>query len=91
MTTAPLKRSEAEIAARAVAARNLPPNAPRILRRPEVEAMTGLRKTSLYEMMRTGIFPQSVALGQRARGWLAPEVYAWIESRAALRCVSQGG
>jgi len=85
MANATLKRSEAELAARAVAVRTLPPDAPRILRRPEVEALTGLKKTTIYDAMQRGDFPRSIALGDRARGWLASEVTAWIESLIARR------
>lgn len=78
-------KSIAPNSARAEAAQSLPPYAPLVLRLPAVEALTGLRKTSIYDMMREGEFPRPVPLGPRARGWLAAEVQGWIEQRAALR------
>jgi prophage regulatory protein len=42
---------------------------PRILRRPQVEASTGLSRSTLYAMMAEGEFPQPVRLGKRAVGW----------------------
>lgn len=52
----------------------------RILRRPEVEAMTGLRRTRLDELERQGKFPQRVRISDRATGWRSDEVEAWIEA-----------
>ena len=54
----------------------------RILRLPEVLALTGLSKSTIYRLMPVGEFPQSVKLGGsrgRAVGWLESEVYAWID------------
>jgi len=53
----------------------------RILRRPEVAAITGLGKSSIHELEREGSFPQRVRLSTRATGWRSDEVQAWIESR----------
>lgn len=72
-------------AARAAAVANLPPDLPRILRRPEVEAMVGLRKTALYDLMKAGEFPRPIRLGGMSRGWIAAEIAAWIEQKSALR------
>lgn len=71
--------------ARAEAARQTPAHAQRILRLPDVELRTGLRKSSLYDRMKAGDFPQSVRLGARARGWLSSEVDEWIAATAARR------
>ena len=54
----------------------------RILRLTEVEAITGLKKSTLYRRMTAGEFPQQAKLGgpsSRAVGWLAEEVDAWID------------
>ncbi len=53
----------------------------RILRRPEVEARTGLSRSTLYAQMAEGTFPTPVALGKRAVGWRESDVLAWLESR----------
>jgi prophage regulatory protein len=68
-----------------MAAAELPATAPRILRLPHVEVLTGLKKTSIYDMAKAGKFPRSVPLGPKARGWLECEVTQWIESRTAER------
>ena len=54
---------------------------PRILRRPQVEATTGLSRSTLYAMMAEGAFPQPVRLGKRAVGWSEAVISDWLESR----------
>ncbi len=55
--------------------------ADRILRRPEVEARTGLSRSTLYAQMADGAFPKPVRLGRRAVGWRETDIVAWLESR----------
>ena len=55
----------------------------RILKRPVVEAITGLSRSSLYAKMQNGSFPSAIKLGQRSIGWLASDVQQWLESRIA--------
>ena len=53
----------------------------RILRLDEVERVTGLRKSAIYKMMRSGAFPKPLKLTQKAVGWRIADVESWIESR----------
>lgn len=59
--------------------------APQIVKRPEVEAATGLSRSSLYRLAAAGQFPRPIKLGSRAVGWRADEIAAWIEQRTAER------
>jgi len=52
-----------------------------IYRRPDVENLIGLSRSTLYAMMAEGSFPKPVKLGKRAVGWRASDVHAWLESR----------
>lgn len=70
---------------RAAAVREIAPGAARIIRLHHVEALTGIRKTKIYDLMKVDQFPKPVPLSPRARGWLENEVQAWIADRAALR------
>ena len=54
-----------------------------ILRLPEVVTRIGYRRAKVYSLMREGKFPKSIALGSRARGWLADEVDNWIRERVS--------
>ncbi|MGC2620826.1 MAG: AlpA family transcriptional regulator [Acidobacteriaceae bacterium] len=51
------------------------------LRLPEVKAITGLSKTSLYALIRERSFPAPVRLGPRAVAWVRSEVRQWAVER----------
>ena len=61
-----------------------------VLRRREVEARVGLKKSDLYARMAAGEFPRPIPLGARAVGWLEEEVDAWVTARVAERERRQG-
>lgn len=57
-----------------------------ILRWPETSQITGFRSKSHVEKMeRNGLFPKSVKIGPRAKGWLKAEVEDWLRERIAQR------
>jgi prophage regulatory protein len=51
------------------------------LRLPEVKAITGLSKSSLYALIREKSFPAPVRLGARAVAWVRSEVRQWAAER----------
>ena len=53
----------------------------RLLRIGDVTAITGLGKSSLYQLQAEGKFPQSVRLSSRAVAWPASRVAAWIAEK----------
>ena len=67
------------------------PTTSRLIRMPEVERLTGLRKSSIYTYIGSPAhaFPRPVQLGRRAVAWRESEVIAWIESRTHAK--PQGG
>lgn len=61
-------------------------NAPQnILRRVEIERMTGLPKSSLYAKIASGTFPKPVKLSARAVGWLEKDIVDWQQGLAGAR------
>ena len=58
---------------------------PRLLKRREVEAITGLSKSHLYDLMKRGLFPLPVRISTKAVGWVSHEVHAWVAARIAVR------
>ena len=54
----------------------------RILRRQEVESVTGLSRSSIYKAMSAGDFPAPIQLSKRAVGWRQSDVEKWIRSRS---------
>ena len=63
----------------------LPLGERRIYRRKEVEAKTGLKRSSIYRGMKKREFPQAVPLGKRAVGWDSVEIDEWIADRLKER------
>jgi len=53
----------------------------RLLRLPDVQHLTGLRRSAIYEQMRRGVFPRSVKAGPRAATWSEAAVQGWISDR----------
>lgn len=54
-----------------------------ILRLRCVLQRVGLSRSTLYHMVAAGQFPSAVALGERAVGWRASDIDAWLASRPA--------
>src|SRR5262249_43579000 len=57
---------------------------PSVLRRKDVQALTGLSRSTIYQYVKDGAFPKPVALGPRAVGWLESEVTEWVAGRVKL-------
>lgn len=57
----------------------------RILRLAEVEAITGKKRSAIYDGIDAGTFPKPISLGERTVGWLETEVMDWVEARIAER------
>ena len=53
----------------------------RLVRRPEVESLTGLKRSTMYSYIQQGRFPRPIPLGARAVAWLSSEIDAWIDER----------
>ena len=53
----------------------------RLLRRRQVEEITGLSRSSIYRLMRNGEFPLPVKVGPAAVRWKTSEITVWMESR----------
>ena len=61
-----------------------------IIRRKQVEARTGLSRSSIYARLRPNprrpgdydpTFPKPVSVGARAVGWIEAEIDAWIAAQ----------
>ena len=56
----------------------------RLLRRRDVEAMTGMSCSSIYRMMSVGEFPRPLRIGTGLSGavaWRLSDIRDWMESR----------
>ncbi len=52
-----------------------------IIRAPEVIAMVGMSRTTLWRMEREGTFPKRLQLSTRNVGWKRASVEQWIQER----------
>lgn len=60
------------------------PSRPKVfLSRPKVQVLTGLPTSTIYEMMKRGVFPRPVRLTPRRVAWIEDEILAWQEQRIA--------
>jgi prophage regulatory protein len=54
-----------------------------LIRRREVERLTALSRSRIYDLMKQGAFPRPVALGAMSVAWVESEIQAWIAARIA--------
>jgi prophage regulatory protein len=57
----------------------------RLLRRREVEQLTGLKRSTIYELVAAGEFPKPVPISAQAVAWLESEIAAWQKRCIASR------
>ncbi len=53
----------------------------RVIREDECRKLTGVCRTTRYELEKKGCFPSRLNLGGRSVGWLLSEVMEWVKSR----------
>lgn len=56
----------------------------RLLPLPEVERLTGFRKSKLFALVAEGAFPRPCKIGRASR-WVAGEVECWVAEQIAKR------
>ena len=56
-----------------------------LLHHRDVEARTGLARSTIYKWISEGGFPSPVRLGGRVVAWRASEIEAWIEAQTEAR------
>ena len=61
-----------------------------LLRRPDVEALTGLSRAWIYASMLRGEFPRPIKIGRRAVAWPKSVIDEWIEERKAEAGIGTG-
>lgn len=62
---------------------------PQVMRRKEVEARTGLARSTIYDRLSKksprfdSSFPKPIKIGASAVGWISDEINEWIKSQIA--------
>lgn len=54
-----------------------------LIRRKEVERLTALSRSRIYDLMKRGTFPKPVTLGAMSVAWIEAEIQEWIAARIA--------
>ena len=55
----------------------------KFLKRPDVQAMTSLSRSSIYALMEQGKFPKQIKLSERSVAWIESEIQDWLKSRVS--------
>jgi len=63
------------------AARRSPTEKIRVLRLPEVCEITGLCRSSIYQIEAEQRFPHRIKIGARSVGWIESEIQGWLRRR----------
>ena len=53
----------------------------RLIRRKEVESITGLSRSSIYAMISSGEFPKPIKIGIQAVAWPESDIQEWVAKR----------
>ncbi len=56
-----------------------------IIRRSELEKVTGLPRSTIYSKIAKGEFPKPIKLSERAVGWLEQDIADWQKARIDAR------
>lgn len=54
----------------------------KLIKRKDVETLTTLSRSTIYDKMSKGNFPRPIKLGERAVAWREHDILKWIEMRA---------
>ena len=55
----------------------------KMLRLKQVMEVTGLSRTTIYDLTKTGKFPKPIHLGAKAVAWVDSELQDWLQARIA--------
>lgn len=56
-----------------------------LIRLKRVEEKTGLKKSMVYDLIKSNNFPKAVKIGERAVAWIESEIEQWIADRIKAR------
>jgi prophage regulatory protein len=79
-----LEKLEANVDRREVLANHPVPRNKRLMMAKEVIKMTGLNKSTFYELIKRGEFPQGVNIGNSYRRWRFCDVEDWLANRPTV-------
>jgi prophage regulatory protein len=60
---------------------------PRMLRLKDVEAITGLSRSTIYNLISEDQFPRQIHLSSKSVGWWDAEILNWVQDRMDRRAL----
>ena len=51
-----------------------------LLKRRQVGEITTLSRASIYDMIKRGVFPKPIKIGERAVAWREADIIAWLDA-----------
>ena len=63
----------------------------RLIRLGEVETIAGIRKSTIYSLMKAGEFPRCVQVTPRCVAWAESQIHSWVQARIAGAAANQEG
>jgi prophage regulatory protein len=59
----------------------------RLIRMKDVQNLTGLSRSYIYNLSSQGVFPKSISLvpGGTSKAWIESEIQEWIDQRISAR------
>lgn len=55
-----------------------------LIRRPEINEITGLSVSTIYRLEKSGGFPKRRQISNKSVAWVLSEIEEWIKSRAPV-------
>ena len=52
----------------------------RLLKRQQVKEITTLSRARIYDMIKRGVFPKPIKIGERAVAWREADIIAWLDA-----------
>ncbi|WP_319016498.1 helix-turn-helix transcriptional regulator [Serratia fonticola] len=49
--------------------------------------ITGLKRSTVYNKMKSGEFPKSVSIGERSIAWVESEINSWVANNISRRVI----
>lgn len=62
---------------------NMLANEVKLIRIKQVQAISGLKRSTIYAYISKGIFPSQIKLGERCTAWVESEIFAVNQARIA--------
>ena len=57
----------------------------KVIKLPEVRELTTFSNSTIYRLMKEGVFPKQIKLSERSSVWILDEIDNWFQEKRNLR------